>query len=101
MFFQNPPLVAHSHKYLSIKCIAFRTNTMRDSIIVGLCNSLTSLYAGVVVFLILGFLAKKSGGVEIDQVVKGNLELNSGSFVQRQKRIAIYHVKKFVKDSQF
>jgi hypothetical protein len=24
----------------------------------------------------------------------------SGSFVQRQKRIAIYHVKKFVKDSQ-
>ena len=35
-----------------------------------------------------------------------NLKLNdiclvlSGSFVQRQKRIAIYHVKKFVKDSQ-
>ena len=25
----------------------------------------------------------------------------SGSFVQRQKRIAIYHVKKFVKESQF
>ena len=25
---------------------------------------------------------------------------NSGSFVQRQKRIAIYHVKKFVKESQ-
>ena len=25
---------------------------------------------------------------------------NSGSFVQRQKRLAIYHVKKFVKDSQ-
>ena len=24
----------------------------------------------------------------------------SGSFVQRQKRIAIYHVKNFVKDSQ-
>ena len=27
-------------------------------------------------------------------------ETVSGSFVQRQKRIAIYHVKKFVKDSQ-
>ena len=26
--------------------------------------------------------------------------INSGSFVQRQKWIAIYHVKKFVKDSQ-
>ena len=25
---------------------------------------------------------------------------NSGSFVQHQKRIAIYHVKKLVKDSQ-
>ena len=25
---------------------------------------------------------------------------NSRSFVQRQKRIAIYHVKNFVKDSQ-
>ena len=27
-------------------------------------------------------------------------KLNSGSFVQRQKWIAIYHVKKFVKESQ-
>ena len=45
---------------------------MRDSLIVGLCNSLTSLYAGVVVFLILGFLAKQSGG-KIDEVVKGNV----------------------------
>ena len=62
----------NSHNYLSIKCLTFRNNTMRDSLIVGLCNSLTSLYAGVVVFLILGFLAKQSGG-EIDQVVKGNL----------------------------
>ena len=44
---------------------------MRDSLIVGLCNSLTSLYAGVVVFLILGFLADQSGG-KIDEVVKGN-----------------------------
>ena len=29
-----------------------------------------------------------------------NMRDNSGSFVQRQKRIAIYHVKKFVKESQ-
>jgi hypothetical protein len=27
-------------------------------------------------------------------------EINGGIFVQRQKRIAIYHVKKLVKDSQ-
>merc|ERR1711962_247602 len=52
----------------------FKNNTMRDSLIVGLCNSLTSLYAGVVVFLILGFLAYQSGG-KIDEVVKGGISL--------------------------
>ena len=31
---------------------------------------------------------------------RNNLGDMSGSFVQRQKRIAIYHVKKFVKESQ-
>ena len=34
---------------------------------------------------------------EVSEIV---LEQISRSFVQRQKRIAIYHVKKFVKDSQ-
>ena len=39
----------------------FNNNSHRDSIIVGICNSLTSVYAGIVVFLILGFLADKTG----------------------------------------
>ena len=34
----------------------FRTNTQRDSILISICNSLTSVYAGFVVFAILGFL---------------------------------------------
>lgn len=43
----------------------FKNNTHRDSLVVGVCNSLTSLYAGIVVFLILGFLAKSTNsGVE-------------------------------------
>ncbi len=52
----------------------FRNNSHRDSIIVGLCNSLTSLYAGVVVFLILGFLAKNLQ-TDVDKVVKGGISL--------------------------
>ena len=48
----------------------FKNNSHRDSIIVGICNSLTSVYAGIVVFLILGFLADKTG-TTIPQVVKG------------------------------
>ena len=39
----------------------FKNNTLRDSLLIGLCNSLTSLYAGIVVFLILGFLAQTTG----------------------------------------
>ena len=39
----------------------FKNNTLRDSLLIGLCNSLTSLYAGIVVFLILGFLAESTG----------------------------------------
>lgn len=34
----------------------FRTNTQRDSILISIFNSLTSVYAGFVVFAILGFL---------------------------------------------
>ena len=45
----------------------------------------------------------KTKGLKMDSIVKEQTQqttLNSGSFVQRQKRIALYHVKKFVKDSQ-
>ena len=52
----------------------FRNNAQRDSFIVGLCNSLTSMYAGVVVFLILGFLANQTGST-IDDVVKSGIAL--------------------------
>ena len=48
----------------------FKTNSHRDSIIVGICNSATSVYAGIVVFLILGFLAESTGS-KVDEVVKG------------------------------
>ena len=52
----------------------FSNNAHRDSIIVGICNSLTSLYAGIVVFLILGFLADNTGST-IDDVVKAGITL--------------------------
>ena len=52
----------------------FRNNAQRDAIIIGTCNSLTSMYSGVVVFLILGFLAKNTGS-SIDEVVKGGISL--------------------------
>ena len=42
---------------------------IRDSLLIGLCNSLTSLYAGVVVFLILGFLAK------VEKIYEDSLDL--------------------------
>ena len=38
----------------------------RDAFIVGICNSLTSIFAGLVVFAILGNLA---GGADLDTVV--------------------------------
>lgn len=53
---------------------SFKNNSQRDALIVGICNSATSLYAGVVVFLILGFLAEGTGS-EVNEVVKGGISL--------------------------
>ena len=39
----------------------FNNNTHRDAILIAICNSLTSVYAGFVVFSILGFLAEQTG----------------------------------------
>ena len=44
----------------------FHNNCARDALIVGVCNSLTSVFAGLVVFAILGNLAK---GADFDTVV--------------------------------
>jgi len=50
----------------------FTNNCHRDAWIISLCNSLTSIFAGVVVFAILGNLAD---GQDIFKVVKGGLGL--------------------------
>eukprot|EP00095_Tigriopus_kingsejongensis_P006983 maker-scaffold641_size121017-snap-gene-0.20 protein:Tk06983 transcript:maker-scaffold641_size121017-snap-gene-0.20-mRNA-1 annotation:"sodium- and chloride-dependent glycine transporter 2-like" len=43
----------------------FRTNAHRDALLIGLCNSLTSLFAGFVVFGGLGYIAhEKKVGIE-------------------------------------
>eukprot|EP00095_Tigriopus_kingsejongensis_P011597 maker-scaffold297_size217559-snap-gene-1.20 protein:Tk11597 transcript:maker-scaffold297_size217559-snap-gene-1.20-mRNA-1 annotation:"sodium- and chloride-dependent glycine transporter 2-like" len=39
---------------------SFKNNTQRDSILIAICNSLTSIYAGFVVFSILGYLEFKT-----------------------------------------
>ena len=38
----------------------FKNNTQRDAVIISICNSLTSVYAGFVVFAILGFMKDPS-----------------------------------------
>ncbi|TRY76399.1 hypothetical protein TCAL_11783 [Tigriopus californicus] len=52
----------------------FKNNTQRDSILISICNSLTSIYAGFVVFSILGYLEYKTKS-PIDQVVQGGISL--------------------------
>ena len=46
----------------------FRNNCHRDALLIGACNSLTSIYAGFSVFGVIGFLAKTKN-VGIDDVV--------------------------------
>ncbi len=46
----------------------FKTNAHRDAIIIGICNSLTSVYAGLTVFGVIGYIAYKKDA-DIDSVV--------------------------------
>jgi SNF family Na+-dependent transporter len=39
----------------------FRNNTFRDSIVVAACNSFTEIYAGFIVFAIVGFIQHETG----------------------------------------
>ncbi|KAJ6649291.1 Sodium- and chloride-dependent glycine transporter 1 [Pseudolycoriella hygida] len=48
----------------------FRNNTKWDSIIVPIVNSATSIFAGFVVFSVLGFMSLKTG-LDIDKVAAG------------------------------
>ena len=52
----------------------FTNNTLRDAFIIGIANSLTSLYAGFVVFAILGFLAHETA-TTVDKVVNDGITL--------------------------
>ena len=46
----------------------FKNNTQRDAVIISICNSLTSIYAGFVVFSILGFMKDQTGADNWDDV---------------------------------
>jgi solute carrier family 6 amino acid transporter-like protein 5/7/9/14 len=46
----------------------FNNNCQRDALVIGLCNSLTSLYAGLVVFGVIGFIAEKKQ-MDVESVV--------------------------------
>ena len=41
--------------------------SIQDTILIGICNSLTSLYAGLVVFGVVGFISVQTG-TDIDKV---------------------------------
>ena len=49
----------------------FTNNTFRDAVLISVCNSLTSIYAGFVVFSILGFLAFETNREVEDVVTEG------------------------------
>ena len=49
----------------------FKTNCHRDALLIGLCNSLTSIYAGLVVFGVIGFIAFKKEAAVADVVDQG------------------------------
>ena len=49
---------------------SFKNNTQRDAVIISICNSLTSVYAGFVVFAILGFMKDQTGAEEWSDVSK-------------------------------
>ena len=49
----------------------FKTNCHRDALLIGLCNSLTSIYAGLVVFGVVGFIAFKKEADVADVIDTG------------------------------
>ncbi len=49
----------------------FRNNCHRDALLVGVCNSLTSLYAGFTVFGVIGYIAKAKNADIADVVTEG------------------------------
>ncbi len=49
----------------------FTTNAHRDAVLIGLCNSLTSIYAGFSVFGVIGYIANKKGADISDVVSEG------------------------------
>ncbi len=52
----------------------FKTNAHRDALLIGLCNSLTSLYAGFTVFGVIGYIAQQKDA-DIESVVSDGPDL--------------------------
>lgn len=52
----------------------FRNNAHRDALLIAVCNSLTSIYAGFVVFGVLGYMSVRKG-VDIEDVVESGPSL--------------------------